>query len=152
MRSTSEQYTCYNGSQSPPIVIAIVIAPHRLSDWLSVGINSSKCIAVYFLLLREDGPCPLEGLTCSVVRGNNRCLFCDSYETHKHTVWVNAKFVLCYSTQRPCLTSFCSSHLCLCAPCQFTLLNLRPFIFGLTFFGRFISTYLIFFFFFFTGI
>jgi hypothetical protein len=97
MRSTSEQYTCYNASQSPPTVIAIVIAPHRLSDWLSIGINSSKCIAVYFLLLREDGSSPLEGLTCSVVRGNNRCLFCDSYETHKYTVWVNAK--VCFMLQ-----------------------------------------------------
>jgi hypothetical protein len=37
----------------------------------------------------------------------------------------------------PCFTPFCFN-----APCQFTLLNLRPFKFGLTLFGWVITSYL----------
>lgn len=114
-------------------------------------IMHSNCISVFphcngnrhctTWALREDNHSPLKGPTCSDVRGNDRCLFCHSYETHKYTVWVNAKFVLCYSTQRPYLTSVCPTHFRFYAPCQFAFLNLRPF----NLFDWFISTHLIFF-------
>lgn len=62
-------------------------------NYLEPGSHLNDTLEVSFYLTKKKIHLRYKDIPVKVLCGNDNCLLCESYETHKHTVWEKVEFL-----------------------------------------------------------